>query len=366
MLCGCQFFNKIFLGCLFFLLGGCSSSHEAINNARNQKITWDKETLPVVIVGGGVAGLMAAVYLTQAAIPTVVLEGQKPGGALAQSHSVRNWPGICDAPGAQLVESLKEQAIKGGAQVLAAMATAFNFDQVPFTIEVESLVNGSHHQTLKTLSCIIAMGREPNYLGVLGERGDHGYWGRGVSDCAVCDGRLYKNLDVVVIGGGDAAVQETEYLAGIAKKVTLLVRKDAFRAKDIKARDAVLAKPNVKVLFNVDVKEIQGDGVQVTDVVIHNNKTKINSVLPTAGVFLAIGARPNTALLKGKIELDEHGYVVLKEGRETSVPGVYAAGDIAESGFAQAVSAFDAGARAANQVKKRLDALGYVSFESVK
>lgn len=352
--------NLISLLAVFIVVVLCScSSLDITKTTSSSALSLDKDTLPVVVVGGGIAGLTAAVYLMQANIPALVIEGEKVGGALAQSHSVRNWPGVIQAPGMKIVEDLKNQALASGAHILTAKVTKIDVTQRPFVLELESLADGSK-QIVKTITCILAMGREPSYLGVPGEKGDAGYWGRGVSDCAVCDGRLYKDRDVVVVGGGDAALQEASYLSDIAKTVTLLVRKDSFRAKDVKERDAVISKPQVKVLFNTEVKEIKGDGKKVTGVVIHNNKTNIKNTLSTDGVFLAIGARPNTALIKGQVELDAQNYVVLKNYQETSIPGVFAAGDIADAVFAQAVTAADAGARAALQVKRYLTTVGYV------
>jgi thioredoxin reductase (NADPH) len=321
-------------------------------------VTYDADTVPVVVLGGGVAGLTAAIYLSQANVPVLVIEGPKPGGALSQSQGVRNWPGEYNVPGAQIMQKIKNHALACGVQILQAQVTAVNVRQVPFTFDLEPLANGQK-TTVKAAACIIAMGTEPNFLNVPGERGAGGYWGRGVSNCAVCDGFFFKNKQVAVVGGGDAAVEEASYLANLAAAVTILVRKNTFRAKDVKARERLVTRPNVKVLFNTSIKEIKGDGKGVTGVLIENSTTGEQQTLPVNGVFLAIGSRPNTDLFKGQLELDARGFVVLKHHQAASVAGVFAAGDVADPHFVQAITAAGDGCRAALQVKKYLEEIGF-------
>lgn len=337
------------------LLSGCLRSTDEV---RQSSVTFDQDTLPVVVLGGGVAGLTAAIYLAQANIPTVVIEGPKPGGALSQSQGVRNWPGQYNVSGAEIVQSIKKHALTCGVQILRARVDAVDVRRTPFTFTLEPMVEGEK-KTIKAASCIIAVGTEPNFLDIPGERGDGGYWGRGVSNCAVCDGFFFKGKQVMVVGGGDAAVEEASYLANLASTVTLAIRKDNFRAKDVKARDRLAARPNVKILFNTSIKEVTGDGKKVTGVRIENNKTREQQALPIDGVFLAIGSRPNTDLFRGQLNLDERGFIVLKQHQAASVPGVFAAGDVSDPYFVQAVTAAGDGCRAALQVKKYLDGIGY-------
>ncbi len=316
------------------------------------------DVLPIVVLGGGVAGLTASLYLAQANIPCVLVEGPKPGGALAQSHSVRNWPGVVDAPGADIVQKIKKQAQESGVSVVQGSVVSVDFSSWPYLIKTqqEGLTDIKQY---RALSCVVAMGTEPNYLGVPGETGPDGYWGRSVSNCAVCEGSLFKDQSVIVVGGGDAAIVEAGYLADIARDVTIVVRKNHFRAKDIKARDRVLAKPNVKVLFESRIIKIQGDGTRVTSVVIERVDTGEYKNHPVDGVFLAIGSRPNTALFKDQLECDERGFLVLKEHQATSKAGIFAAGDVCDDVFVQAITSAGQGCMASLQAKKFLEEVGF-------
>lgn len=351
-----QNIKKVAWVLLLSFLSGCSQSKNPENKQERvvshnitQKII-SRDVMPVVVLGGGIAGLTSAIYLAQANIPVLVIEGPKPGGALSQSHAVRNWPGAYNEPGLNIVQKIKDHAIACGAQVLQARVTAVNVRQSPFTFELDSMEDGQK-TTIKAKACIVAMGTEPNFLNVPGERGDNGYWGRGVSNCATCDGFFFKGKRVAVVGGGDSAVEEASYLADLAQHVTVIVRKDAFRAKDISALDRLLARKNVAVLFNSQIKEIKGDGTKVTGVILNRE----DGVTKVDGIFLGIGSRPNTKLFEGQVELSEHGFMVLKDYQATSVPGLFAAGDIADPHFVQAITAAGDGCRAALQAKKYLE-----------
>jgi len=337
---------------------GCLSSEKSGSVLHIKNISFEVEPVPVIVLGGGIAGLTAALYIAQANIPCMVVEGSKPGGALAQSHSVRNWPGKIDVPGAQIVSEIKDQVLANNVSLLTEEVISVDFSSWPYSIKTKQLTDGQVIER-KALSCIIAMGAEPNYLGIPGETGDGGYWGRGVSNCAVCEGSLYKDKTVVVVGGGDAAIVEAGYLANIAKEVHLLIRKDLFRTKDIKARDRALHKENVKVLFNTQAKEILGDGDKVTQVVIENNKTNERKVLDVDGFFLAIGSQPKTSVFAHQLELDQRGFIALKEHQATSKPGVFAAGDVSDPLFVQAITSAGQGCMAALQAKKFLEEVGF-------
>jgi thioredoxin reductase (NADPH) len=194
------------------------------------------------------------------------------------------------------------------------------------------------------------MGSRPNHLGIPGEIGADGYWGRGVTNCAVCDGNLYQGLVVGVVGGGDAAALEALYLANIAKEVHVFVRKGSFRAVEQKRLKSLKDQPNVKVHFETTVEKIVGDGARLTEVVLKTSE-KIKS-FPLDGLFLAIGSTPNTQMFQGALELDKSGYIVLKNGQETSRKGIYAIGDIVDPIYKQAISAAGDGAKAALQVQQ--------------
>lgn len=334
------------------ILAGChQASHDEV--VKNM-VSYGDHVKPVVILGGGIAGLTAAMYLQQSNIPTIVIEGPKPGGALGQSHEVNNWPGIYGVTGAKIVDNIKQHALWSGATIIEGMVKKIDCKQYPFVLDIEKGYEGEV-ETIQTLSCIVAMGTEPNVLGIPGERGEDGYWGRGVSNCAVCDGAFYKNKRVVVIGGGDSAVEQALYLSHLAQCVTVLVRKDAFAAKDKKALSRLLQKQNVVVRFMSSPKCIHGDGQGVVSIDVGDTVKNTVENIEVDGVFLAIGSHPNTDIFKGQLELDARGFIVLKEHQATSVRGIFAAGDIADAQFVQAITAAGDACRAALQVKRFLD-----------
>ena len=317
----------------------------------------------VVILGGGVGGLTAALYCLQAQIPTLVIEGNKPGGALAQSHSVRNWPGVSNAPGFNITTSIKKQILEIGASIVQERVVAVDFSQQPLLITTAAIDDASKTRTIKALSVIIATGTEPNLLGIPGEQT---FWGKGVSNCAVCEGSLFKEKTVAIVGGGDAAVIEASYLAEIAKKVVIIVRGSSFRAKDTIARDAVLAKNNVKVLLNTTMQQINGNEHGVTDAILLDKATNKQITLTIDGVFLAIGSQPNTKFLAGQVPLDERGFIILKNHQACMIPGVFAVGDVCDSEFVQAITAAGDGCKAALQAIKYLATLRDVATQEPK
>lgn len=333
---------------LVMMLGGCFYS--SAKKYDGSKITIDQDTYPAIVLGGGVAGLTAANYLAQAQIPCVVIEGKKPGGALVQSDSVQNWPGVTDAPGSAIVGTLKDQIVQKGVQIHAATVTGIDCSLWPYRITTKNLVTGDV-QILKGLTVIIAVGAEPNYLKVPGEQE---WWGKGVTNCAICDGALQKGNDVVVVGGGDSAVVEALYLARIARKVDVLVRKESLRARDKNKVEKLLKEKNIAVHFNTQVQEILGSNKKLEGVKILNNKTHEESILPVQGVFLAIGSTPNTQLVSGQLDLDVSGYIVLGSHQETSQPGIFAAGDVCDPVFKQAVTSAADGCKAALQAESFL------------
>ena len=331
---------------LVMMLGGCFYS-SADKKYDGSKIVMDQDTYPVIVLGGGVAGLTAANYLAQAQIPCMVIEGKKPGGALVQSDSVQNWPGVIDAPGSAIVASLKNQIMQKGVQIIPAMMTEIDCSSWPYVISVKNLITGDVKK-LKALTVVIAVGAEPNYLKVPGEQE---FWGKGVTNCAICDGALRKNQDVVVIGGGDSAVVEALYLSRIARKVDVLVRKDSLRARDKNKVEKILKEKNISIHFNTQIQEIVGKNKQLEGVKIFKNKTKEEFFMPAQGVFLAIGSTPNTQLFAGQLELDSGGYIVLGKHQATSKQGVFAAGDVCDPTFKQAVTSAADGCKAALQVE---------------
>ncbi len=304
--------------------------------------------VPSLIIGGGVGGGTAAIYLSRAHFQPLVIQGSNPGGALAQSESVENWPGALLVRGADLMDQIQAQAVASGAEYRNEEVVSVDFSKRPFTIVTRSVTHPQDLKTYRAASCVIATGSKPNFLGIEGEQE---YWGRGVSNCAICDGSLYKDKRVGVVGGGDSAVLEALYLANIASEVDLFVRKDHFRASDETRIEALRAQSNVTIHFETELTEVLGVESGVTAVRLAQGKK-----VALDGLFLAIGSTPNTALFKGQVKLDEAGYIVVKEGQETSVPFVYALGDAIDPLFRQAVSAAGDGARAALAIQSKLSA----------
>jgi len=304
------------------------------------------EEQDVVIIGGGVGAMTSAIYLARAGYEPVVIEGENPGGTITMSHHVENWPGAEKISGEELIKNIRAQAEKWGVKFISKKVTSVDFKQYPYKIVASSLFDDDS-ELFYAKSCIIAMGTTPKYLNVPGEKE---FWGRGVSNCAVCDGALYKDKTVAVVGGGDAAVLEADYLSQMAKKVYILIRKDQFRAHERQRLDALLKKDNIEVKFQTEVKQIEGGEDKVSQLALKESE----NVLPIDGLFLAIGSTPNSQLFVDQLELVSGGYIKVSEGQHTSVEGIFAIGDIADPVYKQAISAAGDGAKAALEVEKFL------------
>ncbi len=308
-------------------------------------VTFDKDTYPAVVLGGGVGGMTASVYLAMANVKTLLVQGSMPGGLLTQSLSVRNWPGEIELPGMAITDKLLAQARKHGVEIQSEQVVGIDTATWPYTITLSDVADPARVRTVRALSVIVAMGALSNYLGVPGEKE---YWSKGVTNCAVCEGALYKDKVVCVIGGGNSAIEEAHYLAGLAKKVYVFVRGESLRATDNR-KDDLMQCTNVEFVYNHSVQKVTGDGEKVTHVTVLNNKTKEEKNYTLDGVFLAIGFRPNTAVFKNILALDESGYIKLTVDQQTTVPGIYAVGDIVDPRYKQAVTAAGDGCRAALQ-----------------
>jgi len=304
---------------------------------------------PIVILGGGVGSLTSAIYLSRAGLSPLVIEGPTPGGLLTQSHSVQNWPGVMEIEGAQLTEKMREQAEANGARFLGEEVIGVDFSKRPLLITTRTLDGSKKTHEIQAESCIIAMGTKPNFLAIPGEQT---YWGKGVTNCAICDGALYKGKVVGVVGGGDAAVLEAFYLSNIAKEVHVFVRKDSLRAIEEKRVGALSQKTNVKFYFDTTVLEVQGDGQEVSGVILKTGAKQ--RVFALDGLFLAIGSTPNSVLFKDALKLDDKGYIRLEKDQQTSIQGIYAIGDIVDPIYKQAVSAAGDGSKAALQAQQYL------------
>ncbi|MEX0940715.1 MAG: FAD-dependent oxidoreductase [Candidatus Babeliales bacterium] len=304
-----------------------------------------KNVMPVAIIGSGPAALSAAVYSARARIDTLVIQGNTPGGALMGTSYIENWPSRTKILGKQVIDELTEQAKAFGATFLHDTVSRLNLTEWPYKIYTE----GGHEIT--ALSVVIATGSTPLTLGVPGEQE---YWGKGVTTCAICDAPFHKDNDVVVIGGGDSAIEEAMQLAPYAKQVTILVRKDHMRAA-ASMQERLKEYSNVCVRYNVELKKIIGENDHVSGIQIFDNKNNHNLDLPVQGVFLAIGHEPNTELFKEALRADELGYLsIVGRTQQTSMPGVFAAGDVQDNRYKQA------GVAAGDGIKAALDAVAFL------
>ena len=303
----------------------------------------------VVIIGSGPAGLTAALYTARASLKPVVVEGLHAGGQLMQTTEVENFPGFPPGiMGPELMELFKKQAERFGTTFIAGDATRVDFSKRPFTIVTDE-------ETLQARAVIVATGASPKVLNVPGEKE---YAGRGVSYCATCDGFFFREKEIVVVGGGDTAMEESNFLTRFGARVTVVHRRHEFRASRIMA-DRLLANPKVRVLWDSVVTEVKGDGQRVTAVVAKNLKTGETTDEPCAGFFVAIGHTPNTSIVETVLPLDSEGYIAL-EGHSsfTNIPGVFAAGDVHDHVYRQAVTAAGAGCRAAIDCERWLASEG--------
>jgi thioredoxin reductase (NADPH) len=312
-----------------------------------RKESKENDLYDVAIVGGGIAAHTAALYTARASLHPLVLSGPEPD-QLSLTTLVENFPGFIQGiMGPELVENAKKQAQRFGAEYVSAFVDGFDVKKGFFEIRAGK-------QIFKAKTVIISTGASARVLNVPGEKQ---YFGRGVSTCAVCDAALFQDKETVVIGGGDSAMEETLALYKFAKKVTIIHRRDEFRASKI-MQDRVLGlKDKISVIWDTGVEEVLGDGKFVTGVKIKNLKTNAISTVSCQGVFLAIGHTPNTKVFDGKIKLDEHSYIITDKRSRTNVEGVYAAGDCQDSVFKQAITSAGTGCQAALEAEKYLELL---------
>lgn len=303
----------------------------------------------VIIIGAGPAGWTAAVYTARAGLNPLVIEGLQPGGQLTTTTDVENYPGFPEAiDGTALVEQMKAQAVRFGARPLAGDVTGCDFSNRPLTLTL------SDNRQLETETCIIATGATANYLPLDSVQK---LIGRGVSGCATCDGAFYRDQPVAVIGGGDTAMEDALFLSRIASRVTVIHRRDAFRASRIMA-ERVLANSKIDVCWDSVVEEVLDvDKNEVTGLRLRNLKTNEATELAVTGVFMAIGHTPNSAPFKTALDLDTKGFITTRQTR-TAVEGVFAAGDIQDPVYRQAVTAAGSGCMAALEAQRYLEAQG--------
>ena len=299
----------------------------------------------VVIIGAGAAGLTAAIYTARANLSPIVIEGMQPGGQLTTTSDVENYPGFPNGvDGTMLMDDMRAQAERFGTRYIFGEVVEADLKGSSYTLK---LTDG---EIIESKTLIIATGATAKYLGLPSEEA---FLGRGVSACATCDGAFYRDVPVVVVGGGDTACEEAIFLTRFASKVTMVHRRDAFRASKIMAQRAI-EHEKIEIAWNTIVEEVLGDESGVTGVRIRNTDTDEVSDVVCKGYFSAIGHKPNTEVFADALETDEVGYLVA-DGVKTTLPGVYAAGDVADRIYRQAVTAAGTGCAAALEAERYLE-----------
>jgi len=311
-----------------------------------------ENVVPAVIIGSGPAGLSSALYLARAGMKAFIFAGSMPLGQLTQTTYVENWPGKEKVMGPELMDDMKKQAQSFGAELIYDIVTHVDFTSWPFKLKTEE------GREFRALSVILATGATPKKLNVEGEQE---YWGKGVTTCAVCDARFFKDKDVVIVGGGDSAIEMVFELSPYVKSVTVLVRKGSMRAAAT-GQKKVENYSNASIEYFKEVTKIYGNGEHVTAIDVYDNEKKTTEKRAIDGVFLAVGHNPNNKILSEGIALDEHGYLIMKERtQETSVRGVFAAGEIQDPYYRQAIVAAGEGAKAALDAASFLYEIGFNS-----
>lgn len=303
------------------------------------------ERVKVLIIGSGPAGFTAAIYAARAALNPVLYEGIEPGGQLTTTTEIENFPGYPDGvQGTEMMNDLRAQALRLGTEVRTGIVTDIDTSKRPFVLTIDG------ENKIEAEAVIICTGASAKYLGLESERK---FRGMGVSACATCDGFFYRKQDVAVVGGGDTACEEATYLASLCRQVYLIVRKPFLRASKA-MQERVFNTPNIKVLFEHNTVEVLGDEDGVTGARLRKGDGEEYDIA-ISGFFLAIGHHPNTELVKGKLELDEQGYIVVEPGTsKTSVEGIFAAGDVRDPHYRQAIVAAGSGCIAALDAERFL------------
>lgn len=303
----------------------------------------------LVIIGSGPAGLSAAIYAGRAHLQPIVLEGDKPGGQLMGTTLVENWPGTQQILGPDLMRQMQEHARACGATLLADEAITIETTQRPFHITTKQ---GS---TILADTIIVATGAVPKRLNVPGESD---YWGKGVSSCAVCDGVFYKDKKVVVVGGGDTAMEVASFLTKFTKQITV-VHILAELTASATMQERVLNNSDIKIIYNSTVTEIKGDGSHVTQVTISNQKDNSTQSMDVDGVFIAIGYTPKTDMFKNALAVNAYGYLEVTDHTKTSIAGIFAAGDVADYRYRQAITSAGSGCMASLDAERFLHTVNH-------
>lgn len=297
----------------------------------------------MIIIGSGPAGYTAAIYAARGSHKVLMLQGYQTGGQLMLTSEVENYPGYEEGiMGPEMMEKFEMQARRFGTEMIQEDVIDVDFSQRPFIVKTDN-------ETYQARAIIISTGASAKWLGLPSEKR---LQGRGVSACATCDGFFFKNKEVVVVGGGDTAMEEATFLSRFASKVTLIHRRDSLRASKI-MQERAQANPKISFIWNTAIEEVLGDDA-ITGLRLRNLKTDEVSEYPTQGLFLAIGHQPNTSLFKGKIEMDGVGYIVPVEHTMTNIPGVFAGGDVTDHRYRQAITAAGDGCKTAIDAERWL------------
>ncbi|MAX71263.1 MAG: thioredoxin-disulfide reductase [Flavobacteriaceae bacterium] len=309
------------------------------------------EKVKCLIIGSGPAGYTAAIYASRANMNPVLYQGEQPGGQLTTTNDVENFPGYPEGiTGPEMMMQLQNQAERFGTDIRHGWVTKVDFSGEFHKVWIND------EKEIHASTIIISTGASAKYLGLPSEQ-KYLKLGGGVSACAVCDGFFYRNQEVVIVGAGDSACEEAHYLSKLCKKVTMLVRRDEFRASKIMA-ERVKKTENIEILYNTETEEVLGDGQLVTGVKVFNNQTNEKQEIPATGFFVAIGHKPNTDIFKGQIDLDETGYIInaVPGTSKTNVEGVFVSGDAADHVYRQAITAAGTGCMAALDAERYLAA----------
>jgi len=302
-----------------------------------------KTSYDVIIIGAGPAGYTAGIYCSRARHDTLIISGLLPGGQLMNTTDVENYPGFDEGiMGPDLMLTMRKQAERMNTTIIDDVVVNVDFRNKPFKV-----LTGSEEYDAKAV--IVCTGATPRKIGIEGEQT---FSGKGVSYCATCDGAFFRNQDIAVVGGGDSCMEEATFLTKFASKVHIIHRRDTFRASKI-MQERALNNENIQVHWNSEIEDIKGDQ-KVQQIVLKDTKTGENKTLDMGGVFVAIGHEPNTELFKNQLEMDENGYIIQKENTETSVKGIFTAGDVHDHRYRQAVTAAGFGCMSAIDVDKYL------------
>jgi thioredoxin reductase (NADPH) len=298
----------------------------------------------LIIIGSGPAGLTAAIYAARADLQPLVIDGNQPGGQLTGTSLVENWPGNKSIMGPKLMIEMREHAKSFNTEFLAESIAKVDFSKKPFTLWTD------RNKELQAQTVIIATGARPNRLGVPGE---DTYWGKGVTTCAVCDAPFYKDKKVVVIGGGDTAMEEASFLKKYTKNITIIQILDKLTAS-YAMQQRVINDPDIKIIYNSTVTQFHGNDQKVTKIMVKNKQTGKQEEMEIDGVFVAIGLTPNTEIFKGQVDLDKYGYIQVTDHTKTSVDGIFVAGDAQDYRYRQAITSAGAGCMAALDAERYL------------